>query len=364
MSDALSFKVKSAAFEFKSKRGEFYCDLASVMLSSPGTSIAKILERYAERYKSEPVGVLSRHWLNRFTHVGTFSASIRGTVPQEDMATLIASESSGDLAVGLEKLGRNICALQKCKSELNKAMMTGFLLVAILHVYIAIEAFGVLPKMEKALSGAVNLADLGSAGMWLFGGAKFVRDWWIVYVVFFVATTGLTLWSLKNYTGKGRRWLDENVLPFQMTRDFAAAGFFTTIGAITTPRAGSVVQLNDALHQLATNAFPWMKWQIKLILDNLSARPNSKGEIFNTGIAGKRIYYRILDLSDSKEVPVMLREIGDIILTTAPEDIKSKAKKMTFLLTFVCLVTMLGIHGGTFSLIESFKAAAMLKAAR
>lgn len=362
MKSSANWKLKNAAFDFRSKRGNFYQDLASVMEASPGESVAKIMAKYADRYKQQSIGILCRHWLERFQEVGTFSESLRGTIPAEDLATLSASEAAGDLRVGLEKLGQNIIAMRVCKGEVLKAMFGAFMLVIVLHVFIGIEAFLVMPKLEAAMIGKADFALMGHSASILFGGAQFVRNWWWLYAVLACAAFAGGVWALKNYTGRYRRWLDDNILPFQMTRDFNSAGFFSTVGSITAARGGHVVQLHEALMQLRQNAYPWLRWQTKLILDNLAAHPNSKGEIFDTGIANRKTYYRILDIADYSEVPVMLQKVSGIILKTAPEEIKARATLLRVLLMAVCLLTMLGIYGGTFTLIESFKAAAQMKA--
>lgn len=362
MKSNVNWKLKNAAFDFKSKRGNFYLDLASVMEASPGESVTKILAKYSERYKKKSIGILCRHWLDRFQEVGTFSESLRGTIPTEDLATLSASEAAGDLRIGLEKLGHNIIAMNDCKGEIMKAMVGALMLILVLHVFIGIEAFMVLPKLEAAMIGKVDFAQMGSSAGILFGGAAFVRSWWWVYAILAIGAIVLVVWALKNYTGRYRQWLDNHILPFQMARDFNAAGFFSTVGSITASRGGHVVQLHDALMQMRQNAYPWLRWQTKLILDNLAAHPNSKGEIFNTGIANRNTYYRILDIADYSEVPVMLQKVSGIILKTAPEEIKARATLLRVVLMAICLLTMLGIYGGTFALIEAFKAAAQMKA--
>jgi type II secretory pathway component PulF len=211
------------------------------------------------------------------------------------------------------------------------------------------------------MKGKVDAVQLGKAGVLLFGGADFVRAWWWAWLLIIIVSTVALIWSLKHYVGKGRRWLDNHVLPFQMARDFNAAAFFSTVSSITTPRNGNVVQIRDALQQLKQNAYPWLRWQINMVLENLAARPNSKGEMFNTGITDKKTYYRILDIGDYAEVPVMLQKTGEIILRVAPADIQRRANVLKVVLVAVCMVSMLSIYGGTFALINAFKTAAMMK---
>ncbi|CAN7643052.1 hypothetical protein [Massilia sp. LjRoot122] len=363
MKQRLSWKIRNAAFDFKGQRGNFYLDLASVMEAMPGESVTKLLTRYAERYKKRSIGVLCNYWLERFAHVGTFTDSLRGTIPDEDLASLAASESAGDLRLGLEKLGANILAMQSTRKEIHKLMISAVIMISVFHAYIAMQAFMVMPRLHSAvLSSRVDLNHLGALGKVFFGGSEIVRTWWLAYMVFVIAIVALTVWALKHYVGNYRQWLDNRVLPFQMARDFNAAAFFATIGMITAVRNSNVVQLSDALIKIRLNAYPWLRWQTTRILDNLAANPNGKGEIFNTGIANQTTYYRILDISDYADVPVMLQQVGAIILKTAPEEIKAKASTVRIVLMAACLAAMLGMYAGTIALVEMFKTAVSMKA--
>ena len=363
MKHRLSWKIRNAAYDFKDKRGNFYLDLASVMEASPSDPVTKILGRYAERYKKQSIGVLCRHWLDRFAQVGTFTESLRGTIPEEDLTALAASESSGDLRLGLEKLGGNILAMQATRKEIVKLMFSAGIMIAVFHAYIAIQSFMVIPKLAGAVkSGRIEMSQLGSLGTIFFSGAEVVRSWWWVWAISSVGLMFLVSWALKHYVGKYRTWLDNHILPFQMARDFNAASFFSTMGMITSARNSNVVQLNDALIQMRTNAYPWLRWQTTRILENLAGNPNGKGEIFNTGVANQTTYYRILDISDYADVPVMLQQIGAIILKTAPEEIKARAGTVRIVLMGTCLATMLGVYAGTIALVELFKAAVTMKA--
>jgi type II secretory pathway component PulF len=361
MSNPLNWKIRNAASGFKGTRAVFYLDLASVMAASPSETVTKILAKYAERYKSQTIGVLCRHWLDRFQDTGKFSESIRGTVPDEDLASLSASETAGDLRLGLQKLGEALLVLKTCKTEITKMLVSAFLVVLILHAYIGMQAWMVMPQLEAAMKGKADFSQLGKPGL-LFTGAHFVQDWWWVWVGFVVGGTVLTAWALKNYVGKGRHWLDDNVLPFQMSRDFNAAAFFSTLGTITAPRNGNVVQLHAALLQMHHNAYPWLRWQISSMLENLAGKPNSKGEVFDTGITNQKTYYRILDISDYAEVPVMLQQIGEIILKNAPDEIRARATTVRVILMATCMTLMLTMYGGQYALTDAFKSAVQMKA--
>lgn len=351
-----------AIWQFKSTRGEFYLDLAKGMKASPGQAITKFLERAKDRYATEPLGILCRHWLIRFDHVGTFTESVRGTVPEEDLTVLAASERAGDLRTGLESLGKNIIGLGVCKKEIINTIISGVVLFLFLHIFLGIEAFMVMPKMEAAMKSNVDISKLGLIADILFTGARVIRNWWWAWFLLFGVTIAWVIWSLQNYVGRVRPWLDSNVLPYQMYRDFKGASFLIALGSITRLIGSQVVQLHDALTLMGENAYPWLRWHIYKIQENIQNHPNSKGEIFNTGIASKASYYRILDIAEYSQMSEMLNTVGDVILDTAPAETKKRAATIRYVLLAVSVSIMLGVYGGTFGLIDAFKVQIQLKA--
>ena len=356
-----SFELRLASWDFKSKRGNFYLDLAKAMKATPGEPITKFLSRYGERYEKEAVGILARHWLGRFNHVGTFTEAVRGTIPDEDLTILAVSEQAGDLVVGLASLGKNIIALTQCKKDIFGTLKASIFLVLLLHIFFAIEAFIVMPKIESAMKANIDISKLGLVGTIYFSGAELIRDWWWAWLMFLVLITFTVIWSLKNYAGKLRPWLDNNMLPFQMFREFNSASFLIALGSVTKLMGSQVVQLNEALNKIGEDAYTWLSWQIGMIQENLQINPNGKGEIFNTGLVNRIAYYRILDIAEYAQMEEMLNSVGEIILETAPVETKKKAEFLRYVLLIICLSLMIGAYAGTFLLIAAFKAQVLVK---
>jgi type II secretory pathway component PulF len=354
-------KIRRAAWQFKSLRADFYLDLAASMKANPGQPLTQMLANQGSRYKKEPAGVLCRYWLEQMEHTGTFASAVEGTVPNEDMTVLYISEASGDLRAGFDKLGRSVAGMNACRSANLKTLATALFLLVLLHFFFAIEAFVILPKIEKSMKGIVDVSKMGGVVKVLFTGAEMVRSWWWLWLGTVFGGSMLTKWALKNYVGRFRPWLDDNILPFQMARDFNGSSFFVTIGAITAHSAGTaVVQLHEALDKMSEHAYPWLRWHIQMIQENLHLRPNSKGEIFDTGIANRKAFYRILDIADYAEVNVMLNRVGDIILETAPKEMAARATIVRYVLFIICLSLIIGIAGSTGSMVDAFRAQAQM----
>lgn len=360
MFSKLDFKI--AVWQFKSLRGEFYHDLAQSMKSAPGVSIVKILERYAARYPKEPTGIVCAHWLQNFAHKGRFTDAAKGTIPVQDIALLAAAESAGDLVTGLSQLGHNILGMKKMLNEVWQTLAAAAFMLIILHVFIGIEAFMVLPKMEMAMKGTVDIAKLGSIANLFFSGSHIVREWWWAWLCSVFICIAVVVWALPNYTGRYRTWLDSHVLPFQIYRDFNGAAFIIGVASLSTMVGNQLVQFNDALSIVRSRSrTPWLNWHIDNIQHNLRTNPNSRAEIFNTGVVARKIYFRILDIADYSEMSEMLAKVGSIIMVVAPIEANKRATKLRFFLLIAAVFVMVGIYSGTGNLIESFKSQIQMK---
>jgi len=358
-------KVHSVGFtskhEFSSERGEFYVDLAQSMRAMRGVPITQFLENYAKRYQKRAIGKMAQYWLTRFSETGTFTESIRGTVPNEDLTLLAVSENAGDLASGLQSLGENIVAMAKTKQEMIMTMASGIVLIVLLHVFLAIQAFMVMPQLEKAMTANADPASIGLLPSFLFGAATIIRTWWPLEIAVMSAVLVWIFSSLPRYTGPGRAWLDNHFLPYEMYRDFQGAAFFVALGSVTKLIGSQIIQIADALQRIRQNSVSWLAWHIDQIMRNMEEEPTSKGALFNTGIVNERNYYRVVDIAEYADLSTMLNEVGALIMTTAPVEMQKKAGKSRFALMLTCVVLMFGLYGATLFMINDFKNQAQIK---
>lgn len=352
VSTSVSFSTK---FEFSSERGQFYLDLCENMRALPGVPITTFLQNFARRYPTRAVGKMSAYWLQRVNETGTMTEAMRGTVPPEDLTILSVSERAGDLSAGMQSLGENIQAMRDTRNQMLGTLLSGFVLLALLHVFLGVQAFMVMPQLERALSSGGDPSTLGTLAKVLFGGADIIRTWWALELMLVGALVGWVIWSLPRYTGRFRPWLDNHVLPYQMYRDFQGASFLVALGSVTRLIGTQLVQVVDALQRIRENSVRWLCWHIDKILLNMEERPNAKGELFDTGIVNEKNYYRVVDVAEYAQLSAMLNTIGALIMKTAPVEMAKKATKSRFGLMVVSLLLMFGIYGATLVLINDFK---------
>lgn len=335
------------------------------MQAAPGVHIITLLERYALRYAEEPVGILCSRWVENMHHTGSFHAAIRGSIPEEDIALLAASEENSDLLLGLKLLGKNTIALKKVQAETWKSLAGAVGMLLILHVYLGIMAFMVLSKMEQVMRNGADLSKLGLTSDILFGTAHFIQDYWWAWLSFVIVIIGTVIWALPNYVGRYRRFLDDHIFIFQIYRDFVGASFIMSAAALSSLVGSQLIQFHDALSQIrARSNVPWLNWQIDMIQTNMKLNPNSKAEIFNTGVTTKRMYYRILDIADYQEMSVMLNKVGDIILEIAPQETSKRSFKIRVTVMSLCLVLMVGSWFGTTEITSAYKRQVQLRMMR
>ena len=316
-------------------RAQFYWDLSRTMEVAKGKNLKHLLTTQADRYPKEPTGILCRLWVNRLENeVGTFADAIRGTVPMQDQTLLEVCEEAGDLQYGLKALGSNLLALKSTTKNVMAIMGLVFLMFILLHIYFFGQAFYLIPMTFEG-SQYMDLTKIGPNTRFALAVEYIFKTWGWAIVAGEIGIAWIIFWSLDNYTGRFRGWLDKYFLPHQIYRCFNAAAFISTLAAITQRigGGGNVVAMQKALEKIHEHSFPWLRQQTEKILNNLDSNPNGKGEVFNTGLLDKQIYYRVLDLGDSEEdSSKLLAQIAAIILEETPNRTAIRVMIVRFIL--------------------------------
>lgn len=333
------------------------------MATGKGTNITVFLEKHRDRYPKEASGILCGIWVQRMHHVGNFLDAVRGTVPSEDLAIIGAYVNGGNLQQGLLELGKMVKRMDECKKATKTTLMMAFVMFLIFNVFVGIQAFMVLPQLMKAMLGAIKASQFTTLANSFFGGAEIVRTWWPLWLAFLIGTSAWIIWSLSNYTGRFRPWLDRHILFYQIYRDFNGASFLAALSAITRTGGAQVLGLMDALKLMGENSYPWLSWHIERIQQNLIRNPNSKGEIFNTGFLSKASLYRVQDIAEYSQLSPMLAQAGDLIMSTAPAEIQKRAVSLRYTMMIITLLTMIGIYAGTYAMVYEFKSTIELQTA-
>lgn len=351
-----------ARLSFKSKRAEFYGDLADSMENEPQTRITKFIERYADRYPEQAVGKLAAHWLRAYRVHGSFAEAIRGTVPDEDIAALAIAESAGDLKVGLHNLAASVAGLDATRGAMMTVFGSTFLVAVAVHFYVGLYAWQIIPKIESALPSTVRVENLGYAAIFLHGMRIAVQHYWMLWFAAMLALTGLVIWAIPNYVGRFRPWLDRKVLFFQLYREFQAASFLTSLAAVTQRINNKVLPVPQALKMMERDATVWLRWHIGAVLLQIEENPQGKGENFNTGVVSQDMLYRMIDIAEYADMSDMLDKVGRQVLKRAPIEMEKRAKRIQFVTRVAMVSIVLGLMWGFNAMTYSFQDALTIDA--
>lgn len=360
-----TFQFWNAKYAFNGKRHVFYRDLGKYMQSVGGTrKITDILQLYAERHAGKSIGILCQHWLERFPHVGTFTAALRGTVPDEDLAVIAVSEAAGDLSVGLLNLATTLEGMVATKEQIREAFGIVLAAMAVLHAFLAVEAFKALPQIEAPIARMVDIHQFSPDVQALFASATWIRTWWWAWLLFVACAVAAVSWGMRNLTGPLRVWLDEYLLPFQLRRLHESARLFSTIGAITGKIGSQVMPLRDALVHAREFASPWLAWQLDMILKNHDEHPTAGAAIFDTGIVDRETYYRILDISDYSPPTEVFQNVSAMLREQAPKMAQKKGAQWRWACLLMIVGVCLGVFGLTGDITDQFDSLIRLKFAK
>jgi type II secretory pathway component PulF len=350
-------KLWRAKGKFRKSRADFYYDLAESMENEPGTRITLFIERYADRYPKEPVGKLAAHWLEVYREEGSFTEALRGTVPSEDIGNLLIAEQSGDLKVGLRSLSSVIAGLDSTLDAIRAVFLSTIFVFLAAQFYVGFYSFKIVPTIERSIPPEIHISDLGLAAIVLHWLSFLVRHLWPLWFAGIGFTLALVLWSVPNYVGKYRGFLDRHVLHFQLYREFHSASFLTSLGAVTQRINNKVLPIPKALQLMEPDAAKWTQSHIRRILVNLEENPEGKGENFNTGLVKKETHYRMIDIAQYANMSDMLDRVGKGVLKRTPKEMEKRAEKISFASRIVLVAVVMGLSWGFNAMSWSFQRA-------
>ncbi len=352
-------RLRWAQRHFHQKRAEFYLDLASQIEAQPGQTLALFLQKYALRYPSEPIGIVCAHWLVRFEETARFSRAVTHTLPPEEVTVLAVAEESGDLKIGLRTLATNIDALETTKHLFLLINASALIGLAILHIFLSLIGYWIVPKIESSMNLDSNLYGPIAQTYHLFATA--IRMLGPAWLTLLVAALIWGSWSIKNYTGHWRTWLDQHVIFYSVHRDFTGALFLATIASITQKIGARAISIHEALLRIKPYASPWLAAHIERILRNFEEMPNAGGEAFATGILQREFQYRLQDISEYQKLDLALLTVAQYILRETPKRIQRTATLIRYSLSFATVAIMMGLYFGLLGMIHEFQASAAMQ---
>ena len=163
--------------------------------------------------------------------------------PELYRATVAAGEQSGHLDVVLERLADYTEARQELRQRVTNAMVYPIALVVMAVGIISFMLATVVPKIVNVFEN--TSAELPALTTGMIATSDFLRDWWFMVILGFLAVSWLTWWILQK-EGPRRRYhsaLLRTPIIGRLTRGVNTARFTRTLSIL----AGSGVPILQAL---------------------------------------------------------------------------------------------------------------------
>lgn len=192
-------------------------------------------------------------------HGISFSESLSGWLPDEEIMLIRASESSGQLAEGVQQAMDSARKISDIVDAARRA--------AIMPILMIVMAYGSVLMMAKILlpniAGIVPFDKWPEASLPFKYFADFVSTYDVIFSIVLVGFLVCTFTTLSIFRGPIRSKFDK-VAPWSLHRAISSAQFLTSLGAMLERGIAPFY----ALIQLRECVNPYLGWHIDRILDD------------------------------------------------------------------------------------------------
>lgn len=295
-------------------RIEFY-EMMSALLSD-GKPLDGALRVLLRRYQARknPMAEVLQYWLGRLDEGTTFAVALKGYAPDTELTLISASERGGNLAAGLQEAAETTKALKRIigivRSEMTQPIIQMAALVAIL--------VGFSNWLAPQLSSSVPDWAMSGVQRALFRTADVVREMLLPTLAVVAAITGAAIWSMPNYTGALRPFLNR-LPPWSIYKLYSASTFMVSLSSLI--RAG--VPIESAITFIGRQSSPYVADHMALMRSRLRAGVE-QGEALDTGLLSERLADLVAVYASTARFDSAIETAGKVAIEAASQDIKSK----------------------------------------
>lgn len=357
---SLPVRIRRCAAAFDKKRYAYFENMASMLIASDGhMNYLTLFEREAERYQGTDRGRLTAYWVERMHETGArLSESWLGSVPNDELAVIAIAERRGRGAVAaaladIARVGHTVASARKAFFATIAMALVGMTLAMSM---ILMMPFFFKPFFIKSF-GFIPPEFYGPNTIRYYKTADFVGAVWWMVIPAVIAGAMWVAWSLPNWTGRARRWCDENIIIYKLYRDFKGALFLATLASLTKSSGGEVTNQRSALLMMVKEVQPWLRWKVEEMLSRMDSRGALDASIFDVGVVDKEIYYRITDIFEARGLSDGLEIAGRESEERAVSAIESRGKILRTVMLGGGVVTVMGLLFWVYGVVFEFKTA-------
>jgi len=338
----MNIQVSIAQFFFKSRREDFYSDLAEALADKADLVVYLQDQKNRLEERGEYEAALYQLWLDRMDEL-SFPRALRGTVPSMDVMILTASEKAGNLNDGLAFLALTVAAANKMKKAVRGELTMPAVMFMLEICYVLVFALWIDPLCQTFLPPD----EWPVIGVLLHSVALFVQNYGLLAGPLGIALCIGVAWSMPHWTGRLRLIADKYVPFFTIYRDYTGSIFLVALAALMQSGVG----IAESLRELQIEAQPWLAWHIEEILHRLDSPNAEPGKALGTGVFSVAISDRIEDFGKRSSFESALGKVGLKTIDKVVTAVTITAKSLNAIFTILVAATILFILGGTAAIV-------------
>ncbi|WP_447885334.1 type II secretion system F family protein [Serratia fonticola] len=299
--------------------------------------------------KKHPSAVLLTDCIHALDDGESIEVALLDWVPIQEATLIGAGVLEGNIAESLRRASRIVSGKGEMLGAIKGAVMYPSVLIIIVIAMMYMVNAKFIPQLEKM----VPREKWAGAIWWLGNLSQGVIENGILFIILAVLIGGLIYWSLENYTGKLRRFIDSTT-PWSLYRIFQGVTFLLNVSALLRVN----IQTLNALNIINENASPWLQQRVRETQIYIRQGQHLGKALKSTGynFPSKECVNQMMLLTEGDGAENILEGYANRWLQQAIKDVKKKALRLTilcFALVFSYMATLLLAISQINSLVDS-----------
>jgi type II secretory pathway component PulF len=290
--------MRCDAWRFKAYRADYYDYLSDLISATAGTkTLLNIFHDDAKRYDTSSVrGRLSASWAQRFPSAGgDLFSTWYGAFPLEDLVAIQAAQyaGAGALIQTLRQLSSVVRVTDAARQAFLQTTLAGVASLCVALASVLLIPFFTAERLALAFA-SLPAEYFGPVTRSLFLTSDWLRQFWWMVVMLVLAFTWIAFWSLPNFIGPVRTWLDHWGI-WRLYRVVQAVRFLSLLAVLLQPRGNVGARLKEALLIQQTDTTVWMARHIGTMLARIDAGFEAV-DALDTGLVEDQTWWYFTDM--------------------------------------------------------------------
>lgn len=284
-----------------------------------------------------PSAVLLTDCINSLDNGESIEVALLDWVPNQEATLIGAGVLEGNIAQSLRRASKIVAAKTEMLGAIKGAVLYPCVLIAlvVMMMYMVNQKF--IPQLERM----VPREKWKGAIWWLGNLSQGVIENGALLIIFVILIIGLIYWSLENYTGKLRGFLDL-ITPWSLYRIFQGVTFLLNIASLLRANIQTLVAL-DILNE---NSSSWLQQRIIETQKYIRQGQHLGMALKKTGynFPSKKCVSQMMLLTEGGGAESIIEIYATRWLQEAIKDVKKKALRLTiicFALVFLYMTLLL-----------------------